>query len=103
MARIEVHRLVVRVGRAPGDGLPEGALGAELLCLSAGASEEAAIGEAVAVLKRAGMAPLEVEAEGTLAERLAAGEEVDAGERALIDQALADNAVVVAAVRVIRD
>ena len=94
----EVYTLVVQVGRKAGDGLPEGATGAALLCYAAGVDEEEAVREAVAVLKAAEMAPLDVTGYGTLAEREAAGAEAAAEERALIERAGAENAVVVAEV-----
>lgn len=87
--------LLVQVGRKPGDGLPEAATGAALLCYAAGVDEDEAVREAVAVLKVAGLAPLDVTGYGALAEREAGGEVADE-ERALMRRALADNAVVVA-------
>ena len=87
---------VVAVGRTPHDGLPEGATGAALLCYATGVDEEEAVREAVAVLKVAGLAPLDVTGYGTLAERLAEGHEVPDEERALMDKAAAENAVIVA-------
>lgn len=92
----EVYTLMVEVGRRTGDGLPKGATGAALLCYAAGVSEAEAVNETVAVLKAADLAPLDVTGYGTLSERLAAGEEICAEERALMDRALAENAVVVA-------
>lgn len=92
----QVYTLLVEVGRKEGDGLPKGATGAGLLCYSTGVSEEEAVRECVAVLKQADMAPLDVVGYGTLEERLAEGDEVHEDERALMAQALADNAVVVA-------
>lgn len=92
----QVYTLLVEVGRKEGDGLPKGATGAALLCYSTGVSEEEAVRECVAVLKLADMAPLDVTGYGTLDERLADGEEIDDEERALMDQALSDNAVIVA-------
>jgi hypothetical protein len=52
--------------------------------------------ENVAVLHAADLAPLEVVARGTPAERRTAGEAIDAGEAALMERALAENAVIVA-------
>jgi hypothetical protein len=92
----QVYTLLVEVGRKPGDGLPKDATGAALLCYSTGVTEEEAVRECVAVLKQADMAPLDVTGYGTLDERLAQGHEIDADERALMDRALADNAVIVA-------
>ena len=94
---MEVFTLVVQVGRSRDDGLPKGATGAGLLCYAAARDEEEAVREAVAVLRVAGMAPLDVTAYGTLDERLAEGE-VAEEERRLMERALADNAVVVAEV-----
>ncbi len=92
----QVYTLLVEVGRKPDDGLPAGATGAALLCYASGVDEEEAVREAVAVLKVAGLAPLDVTGYGTLAERLAEGHDVPAEERALMDKAQAENAVVVA-------
>ncbi len=92
----QVYTLLVQCGRKPGDGLPEGAAGAALLCYATGVDEEEAVREAVAVLKTADLAPLDVTGYGTLEERLAEGHEVPEEERALMAQALAENAVVVA-------
>ena len=94
----EVHTLLVEVGRRAGDGLPEGSTGAGILCYAAGADEAEAVRETVALLKAADMNPLDVTACGTLAERLADGEEVPDEERALMARALAENAVIVASV-----
>lgn len=52
--------------------------------------------EAVALLKQAGLSPLDVTGYGTPEEREAEGHEIDADERALMDRALAENAVVIA-------
>jgi hypothetical protein len=93
----EVHTLVVDCGRRPGDGLPRGAAGARLLGYIAAADEAEAVREAVAVLRAAGLAPLEVTSHGTVAERLAEGE-VEAEERALMARAEAELALVVAEV-----
>ena len=91
----QVYTLLVEVGRKTGDGLPKGATGAALLCYSTGVTEEEAVREAVAVLKQADMAPLDVTGYGTLDERLAQGHEIAGEERDLMERALADNAVVV--------
>jgi hypothetical protein len=91
----EVYTLLVQVGRKAGDGLPEHASGAALLCYAAGADEEEAVRETVALLKAADLAPLDVTGYGTLAERLAGGE-VAEEERALMARAGAENAVIVA-------
>ena len=94
----QVYTLLVEVGRKAGDGLPKGATGAALLCYSTGVTEEEAVRETVAVLKQADMAPLDVTGYGTLEERLAQDHEIADEERALMERALADNAVVVAQV-----
>jgi uncharacterized protein (UPF0548 family) len=91
-----VFTLVVEVGRKVGDGLPERATGAALVCYASGVDEAEAVRETVAVLKAADLAPLDVSGYGTLDERLADGEEIEAAERALMDRALAENAVIVA-------
>ena len=92
----QVYTLLVEVGRSKGDGLPKGATGAGLLCYASGVDEAEAVRETVAVLKEAGMAPLDVTGYGTLDERLAADDDVPAEERALMGRALAENAVIVA-------
>ena len=90
----EVYTLLVAVGRKPGDGLPEAASGAVLLCYAVGTDEAEAVRETVAQLKAADMAPIDVTGYGTLAER----GEVSEDERALMARAAAENAVVVAEV-----
>jgi len=91
-----VFTLLVEVGRKPGDGLPEGATGAGLVCYASGRDEAEAVRETVAVLKEAGLAPLDVTGYGTLEERLAEGHEIPAEERALMARAAGENAVIVA-------
>jgi len=95
VAKEDVYTLVVQVGRAPDDGLPEGATGAALLCYASGRDERAAVDATVAVLREAGMAPLDVESWGSRAEREAEGEEIGAEDAALMDRAAAENAVLV--------
>ncbi len=92
----QVYTLLIQCGRKPGDGLPDGATGAALLCYATGVDEEEAVREAVAVLKTADLAPLDVTGYGTLEERLAEGHDVPQEERALMARALAENAVIVA-------
>lgn len=92
----QVYTLLVQIGRKAGDGLPEGATGAALICYASGVDEPEAVRETVAILKQAGTAPLDVTGYGTLAEREAEGDEIDAGERALMQRALDENAVIVA-------
>jgi hypothetical protein len=93
-----VYTLVVEVGRKSGDGLPDGATGAGLMCYASGVDEAEAVRETVAILKQADMAPLDVTGYGTLEERKAQGHEIDAEEIALMQQALDENAVIVAQV-----
>ena len=94
----QVFTLLVEVGRKPGDGLPEGATGAALLCYAAARDEAEAVRETVALLRQADMAPLDVTGWGTAAERAAGGEQIAPEEQALMDRALAENAVIVAQV-----
>ena len=95
---IKVYTLLVHVGRAPEDGLPEGATGAGLLCYASGRDEDEAVRETVQVLRQVGLAPLDVTGYGTLAERLAEGHEIAPEEKGLMDRAAEENAVVVAQV-----
>ena len=92
----QVYTLLVQVGRKPGDGLPAASTGAALLIYASGVTEDEAVRETVAVLKVADLAPLDIEGHGTLDERLKQGDQIDANERALMDRALAENAVIVA-------
>ncbi|WP_138468493.1 hypothetical protein [Poseidonocella sp. HB161398] len=92
----QVFTLLVQLGRKKGDGLPEGATGAALMCYSSGVDEAEAVRETVAVLKQADLAPLDVTGYGTREEREAMGHEIDADEAELMDRALAENAVIVA-------
>lgn len=91
-----VFTLLVEVGRKPGDGLPDGATGAGLLCYAAGRDEAEAVRETVSTLKQAGLAPLDVTGHGSLEERLAEGHDVPEEERALMARAEAEDAVIVA-------
>lgn len=92
----QVYTLVVEVGRKAGDGLPDKATGAALMIYASGVDEAEAVRETVAILKEADLAPLDVSGYGTLDERLKAGDEIDAEERALMDRALKENSVIVA-------
>ena len=92
----QVFTLLVQVGRSTDDGLPEGATGAGLLCYASGVDEAEAVRETVAILKQAGMAPLDVTGYGTLAEREADGQDIGDEDRALMDRALDENAVIIA-------
>lgn len=92
----KVFTLLVEVGRKEGDGLPDGSTGAALMCYASGVDEAEAVRETVAVLKQADLAPLDVSGYGTLEERLAEGHDIAAEEQALMERALAENAVIVA-------
>lgn len=92
----QVYTLLVEVGRGADDGMPAEATGAALICYASGVDEAEAVRETVAILKQAGLSPIEVTGHGTLDERLAEGHEIPEEERALMDRALAENAVIVA-------
>jgi hypothetical protein len=94
--RRDVYTLLVQIGRKTGDGLPEGATGAALLCYASGVDEAEAVRETVAVLKQADTAPLDVTGYGTAEDRIAAGHDIDDEERALMTRAADENAVIVA-------
>lgn len=95
-ARQYVFTLLVQVGRKEGDGLPEGASGAGLLCYASGKDEAEAVRETVKILKDAGLAPLDATGYGTLEDREDQGHEIGEEERGLMDRALEENAVIVA-------
>ncbi len=92
----QVYTLLVEIGRKAGDGLPDGASGAALMVYASGVDEAEAVRETVAILKQADTAPLDVTGYGTLAEREAEGHDIDDEERALMQRALQENAVIVA-------
>lgn len=92
----QVFTLLVEVGRSDGDGLPANSTGAALMCFASGIDEAEAVRETVAILKQAEMAPLDVSGYGTLDERRAEGHDIDEGEEALMQRALAENSVIVA-------
>jgi len=92
----QVYTLLVQVGRSQDDNWPEGAIGAAMLCYASGVDEAEAVRETVAVLKQAGLSPLDVTGYGTLAEREAEGHEIGPEDRALMQRALDENAVIVA-------
>ncbi|SEL59079.1 hypothetical protein SAMN05443999_106164 [Roseovarius azorensis] len=96
--RQQVYTLLVEVGRKYGDGLPAKATGAALLIYASGVDEAEAVRETVAILKQADTAPLDVTGYGTLAEREAEGDDIPEEERALMQRALEENAVIVAQV-----
>jgi len=98
MSKRDVYTLLVEVGRKADDGLPDGSTGAALLCYAAAVDEAEAVRETVAVLKTAGLAPLDVTGYGTPAERRANGPDVTDEEDPLMAQALDQNAVIVAEV-----
>jgi len=95
-SRQQVYTLLVEIGRKTGDGLPEKATGAALMCFASGIDEAEAVRETVAILKHADTAPLDVTGYGTLAEREAEGHEIEEEERALMQRALEENSVIVA-------
>jgi hypothetical protein len=97
-SRQQVYTLLVEVGRKEADGLPEGSTGAALMVFASGVDEAEAVRETVAILKQAEMAPLDVSGYGTLDERLAEGHDIAEEERALMQRALDENAVIVAQV-----
>ncbi|MEM1162814.1 MAG: hypothetical protein AAGJ28_17965 [Pseudomonadota bacterium] len=99
----DVYTLLVQVGRSEGDGLPDGTTGAALLCYASGKDEKSAVDATVQVLRQAEMAPLEVESYGARTERLTAGEDIGAEDNALMDRALAENAVLVVSVTTFDD
>lgn len=92
----QVYTLLIEVGRKEGDGLPEGATGAALVCYASGVDEAEAVRETVAILKQADLAPLDVSGYGSLDERLDQGHDIPAEERELMGRALAENSVIVA-------
>lgn len=94
----QVYTLLVEVGRKSGDGLPETATGAALMCYASGVDEAEAVRETVAILKQADMAPLDVTGYGTAEEREQAGQAIEADERELMTRALEENSVIVAQV-----
>ncbi|WP_322890381.1 MULTISPECIES: hypothetical protein [unclassified Yoonia] len=95
-SRQKVFTLLVEVGRSAGDGLPDGATGAALMCYASGVDEAEAVRETVAILKQADLAPLDVSGYGTLDERLAEGHDISDEERELMQRALDENSVIVA-------
>lgn len=91
-----IYTLLVEVGRRKGDGLPKGATGAALMCYATGVTEAEAVNETVALLKSAGMAPLDVSSYGTLEERQSEGHDISDEELAMMQRARAENSVVIA-------
>ena len=101
--RHDVYTLMVLVGRSAEDDLPDWATGAELLCYATGVDEAEAVRETVAVLRQAGLAPLDVSGYGSLDERLAEGHDIDAEEREMMGRAAEENSVIVAQMTPVRD
>lgn len=95
-SRQKVYTLVVQIGRKDGDGLPDKATGAALMCFASGIDEAEAVRETVAILKQADTNPLDVTGYGTLPEREAEGHEISEEERTLMQRALDENAVIIA-------
>ena len=95
-SRQQIYTLLVEVGRNTGDGLPDEATGAALMCYASGVDEAEAVRETVAILKQADLAPLDVSGYGTLDERLAEGHDISDDEKALMARALEENSVIVA-------
>lgn len=95
-SRQQVFTLLVEIGRKDGDGLPKDSTGAALMIYASGIDEAEAVRETVAILKQADTAPLDVSGYGTLDERLAEGHDISDDERALMQRALDENAVIVA-------
>lgn len=91
-----VYTLVVQVGRKEDDGLPKGSTGAALMCFSSGVDEAEAVRETIAVLKQAGLAPLDVTGYGSPEEREVQGLDISEDEAELMERARAENAVIVA-------
>ena len=92
----KVFTLLVEVGRKEEDGLPDAASGAALMCYASGVDEAEAVRETVALMKQAGLAPLDVTGYGSLDDRLAEGHDIEEEERGLMQRALEENSVVVA-------
>jgi len=98
-----VYTLLVEVGRKTGDGLPDDATGAALMCYASGVDEDEAVREAVAVLKTADLNVLEVTGYGSLEEREEEGHDIEVDERKMMARALRENSVVVAQSTVFRE
>ncbi|WP_092784145.1 hypothetical protein [Jannaschia pohangensis] len=98
-----VYTLLVEVGRKVGDGLPEDATGAALMCYASGVDEDEAVRETVAVLKTADLNVLEVTGYGSLEEREDEGHDIAPDERKMMARALRENSVIVAQSTVFRE
>ena len=99
----QVYTLLIQVGRSPDDGLPAKATGAALMCYAAGVDEAEAVRETVAILKQADLAPLDVTGYGTLEDREELGHEIGDEDRALMERARVENAVIVASTEAFYD
>jgi hypothetical protein len=95
-SRQQVYTLLVQCGRKAGDGLPDKATGAAMVCYASGVDEAEAVRETVAILKQADLSVLDVTGYGTREERAAQGHDIDPAEANLMDRALAENSVIVA-------
>ncbi|MBK4215020.1 hypothetical protein JJJ17_03670 [Paracoccus caeni] len=93
---MNVYTLLVEVGRTKDDGLPDGSTGAALMCYASGKDQAEAVRETVAILKQAGLSPLDVTGYGTLQDRLDDGHEISDEEKELMTRALDENSVIVA-------
>jgi len=94
--KMQVYTLTVEIGRIEGDGLPENATGAAMMCFCPAKTEPEAVRETVAILKQGGLAPLDVSSYGTMQERLDDGHDINDEERGMMQRALDENSVVVA-------
>lgn len=90
-----VYTLLIEVGRKDGDGLPNDSTGAALMCYSSGVDEEEAVREVTTLVKKVGLAPLNITSYGSLDERLSEGHDISEDERGLIARAIDENAVIV--------
>jgi hypothetical protein len=66
------------------------------MCYAAGKDESEAVNETVAILKQADISVLEVSGYGSLEEREDEGHDISDEEKALMQRALEENAVIVA-------
>ena len=90
-----VYTLLIEVGRSKEDGLPKNSTGAALMCYSSGINEEEAVREATLIVKKAGLAPLNVTSYGDLEERLSEGHDISKEEHLLIKRVLDENVVLI--------
>lgn len=96
MSEHKVYTLLVELGRSEDDGMPKDATGGAMLVYASGKDEEEAVRETVAIIKQAGLNPIEVTGHGSIEDRLADGHEIPDEERALMQRALEENSVIVA-------